>query len=173
MSILADAHITCCPHCGSENLEGQKNAMQCHACGYKLFFNCASATSCLITKNNHLLMVVRKKDPGKGLLDLPGGFVDYGESLEEGMRRELKEEIGVVPENLIYLTSAPNTYLYKDVLYRTTDCFFTASLAEGTQPIAGDDAESLEWVPFEKIDNQRIAFESAEKAIKFYLSKYL
>ncbi|MEX1306957.1 MAG: NUDIX domain-containing protein [Eubacteriales bacterium] len=170
MSILEKTRFSYCPHCGKQNIIGQKNAMICNSCGYKLFFNCAAATSCLILRNNHLLMVVRKKDPGKGLLDLPGGFVDYGESLEEGMGRELMEEIGVTPENLAYHCSAPNTYVYKDVTYRTTDCFFTATLPKDARPVAGDDAESLRWVKLDEIDFNKIAFDSAKFAIRKYLS---
>ena len=58
-----------------------------------------------------LLLIERKNDPGKGLYDLPGGFVDYGETLEQGMKRELKEEIGIAPKNLKYYSSKPKQYL--------------------------------------------------------------
>lgn len=171
MSILEETRFTRCPHCGSADISGLRNTMLCSDCGYKLFFNCAAATSCLIINDDRLLMIVRKKDPGKGLLDLPGGFVDYGESLEAGMARELAEEIGVAPDHLSYLTSAPNTYIYKSVLYRTTDCFFTAELPEGAALSAGDDAAEILWVPLDAIDFDKIAFDSVKTAIRLYFSK--
>ncbi len=172
MSLLQETQITHCPRCGSASIIEFHNAVACRACGYKLFINCAAATGCLAVRDGSLLMVVRKKDPGKGLLDLPGGFVDFGESLETGMRRELNEEIGLAPERLTYLTSGPNTYLYKDVLYHTVDCFFTAVMPVGIEPCAGDDAESLTWVHLDDIDEEKIAFDSVKAAIRLYKEKY-
>ena len=43
---------------------------------------------------DEVLVAVRARNPGKGLLDLPGGFVDPGESLEVALYRELQEELG-------------------------------------------------------------------------------
>ncbi len=170
MSVLEQTRFTRCPHCGSKRIAAQKNVMKCGACGYKLYFNCAAATSCLIVRDHHLLMIERKKDPGKGLLDLPGGFVDYDEGLEAGMMRELIEEISCEPSDLEYLTSAPNTYLYRDVLYHTVDCFFTACLPDHIEPSAGDDAANILWVPLDAIDFDNIAFDSVKTALRLYLS---
>ena len=57
-------------------------------------------------------MVRRAKEPAKGTLDLPGGFVDMGETVEQGMIREIKEETGLDVEEIQYLFSSPNVYMY-------------------------------------------------------------
>jgi 8-oxo-dGTP pyrophosphatase MutT (NUDIX family) len=45
---------------------------------------------------NAVLAVRRGENPGKGELALPGGFLDVGETWEEGVVRELREETGIV-----------------------------------------------------------------------------
>ena len=53
----------------------------------------------------------RAKEPAKGTLDLPGGFVDMYETVEDGMRREIKEETGLDVTEIQYLFSSPNVYV--------------------------------------------------------------
>jgi 8-oxo-dGTP diphosphatase len=50
-----------------------------------------------------VLLVVRGHDPFKGMYALPGGFMEWGESCEEGARRELKEETGLEVEALEFV----------------------------------------------------------------------
>lgn len=46
----------------------------------------------IIQQESTILLARRKKDPFKGYLGLPEGFVNIGETIEEAARRELKEE---------------------------------------------------------------------------------
>eukprot|EP00755_Sulcionema_specki_P029918 Sspe_Gene.93207::Locus_65896_Transcript_1_3_Confidence_0.400_Length_592::g.93207::m.93207 len=56
------------------------------------------ATTVFIARPGHtsseLLMAVRKRDPGKGMLDFPGGFMKPGETVLDGAMREVHEEFG-------------------------------------------------------------------------------
>jgi 8-oxo-dGTP diphosphatase len=45
-----------------------------------------------------ILLVQRKKEPFQGRWAFPGGFVEYGETTEEAVRREVKEETGITFE---------------------------------------------------------------------------
>ncbi len=52
----------------------------------------------LIFEGSNLLLVERGKEPLKGYWSLPGGIVETGEKLEEGIRREVREETGLEVE---------------------------------------------------------------------------
>ena len=83
-----------CPKCGAKAfVERNEKAKQCESCGFVYYFNPSAAVACFIRNaQNELLLVRRGKEPAKGTLDLPGGFVDMHESAEEAACREVKEE---------------------------------------------------------------------------------
>jgi len=86
-------------------------------------FNVAAAAGAFIIRDRQLVLCVRGKDPGIGQLDVPGGFIEFDESLEEGLRREILEELGIEVGELSYLASAPNDYRFAGVPYKTSDVF--------------------------------------------------
>ena len=97
-----------CPVCGAKAfVEHNEKAKKCMACGFVYYFNPSSAVACFIKNaKGELLLVRRGKEPAKGTLDLPGGFVDMFESGEEAARREVREETGLHIQNCRYLFSA-------------------------------------------------------------------
>ena len=74
--------FTYCPKCGARTfVERNEKAKQCTTCGFVYYFNPSSAVACFIRNSKgELLLVRRAKEPAKGTLDLPGGFVDMYES---------------------------------------------------------------------------------------------
>lgn len=50
----------------------------------------AAVAGLIFNEKGQLLLTIRAKDPGKGLLDLPGGFVDMGENADQALRREIE-----------------------------------------------------------------------------------
>ena len=80
-----------CPVCGQPTFViHNEKAKECTHCGFVYYFNPSSAVACFIRNEaGELLLVRRAKDPGKGTLDLPGGFVDMYESAEEAAAREV------------------------------------------------------------------------------------
>ena len=93
-----------CPKCGSEHFDiHNEKSKQCKDCGFVYYFNPSSASVALIlNKQNELLVCRRAKEPAKGTLDLPGGFIDMAETGEEGVAREVKEETGLDVTNITY-----------------------------------------------------------------------
>ena len=83
-----------CPKCGSEHFEiHNEKSKQCKDCGFVYYFNSSAATVALILNGrNELLVCRRAKEPAKGTLDLPGGFIDMAETGEEGVAREVKDD---------------------------------------------------------------------------------
>jgi len=83
------------------------------------------------------IVLIERKNPPFGWA-IPGGFVDYGESVEACARREAREETGldVRLTDLLYVYSRPD----RDPRHHTLTTVFLAT-AEG-QPVAADDAQS-------------------------------
>lgn len=106
----------------------------------------------ILQRDSKVLMVKRKKDPFKGYLALPGGFVNEGETVEEAMKREAKEEtsLEVEPIDILGVYSDPR----RDPRKHSTSTVFIGIIVGG-QDRAGDDAESIEWVDLDRIEKQQ------------------
>jgi ADP-ribose pyrophosphatase YjhB (NUDIX family) len=158
-----------CPRCGSQDLAPKESkAIACNTCGFQYFHNPAPAVAGIIEKEDCLLLIKRGRDPQKGFLNFPGGFVDYAESLEEGLAREMREELNLVVTRQHYLTSDWETYLYREVLYPTAVTFFMIEVEDISKARAGDDAEGFSFVPVEAVDAAQLAFKSSRTAIQIY-----
>ena len=86
-----------CPSCGETGISYETNRFHCSLCGFIYYHNTAAATGCIIQADDKIVLLVRGREPGRGKLDLPGGFIDPGEGIFEGMHRELSEELGWKP----------------------------------------------------------------------------
>ena len=100
------------------------------------------------------------------MLDLPGGFVDFGESLEGALTREINEELKLHVDSWKFLFSYPNRYEYKGIVYDTTDAFFITDFGEKPNVTACDDVADIVWMPIHDIDISEIALVSIRKAIQ-------
>lgn len=164
-----------CPRCGSKEIKNINNRQwKCPGCGFDLYNNVASAVGLVIKdREGKILLEKRAKEPRKGFLAFPGGFVDPDESAEEACVRECMEETGVKPVSLKYIASFPNTYEYKTITYKTCDMFFEAVLPENAELKAQEgEVESFERVLIQNekdVDNTPLAFVSAVKVLKLWL----
>ena len=96
-----------CPCCGAPAFaENDERSKRCTQCGFVFYHNASAATVAVILNAKGQLLVARRAmEPARGTLDLPGGFVDPGESIDEGCRREVREEIGLegfTPEKICH-----------------------------------------------------------------------
>ncbi len=142
-----------CPKCGSSAFhENNEKSKACGNCGFVYYFNPSAATVALIfNPAGELLVCRRAKDPAKGTLDLPGGFIDSNETAEEGVMREVLEETGLVVEHADYQFSLPNIYTYSGFDVHTLDLFFKCHVADTSQLLANDDAQETFFTPTDKI----------------------
>lgn len=111
----------------------------------------------IMQKGSKVLMVRRKNDPFKGMLALPGGFVNEGETVEDAVRREVLEEtsLEIEPVDILGVYSDPN----RDPRMHTMTVVFVAIVTGGDEK-AKDDAAGLEWV--ELADIEEAAFDHAQ-----------
>jgi len=91
-----------CQFCGSNEIERNLDEVSftCRQCKRKVFLNSKPAVCAVIIHDNKVLLV---RSHGRKSWDFPGGFLVYGESPEEGLKRELKEELAaeIIIEELV------------------------------------------------------------------------
>lgn len=135
-----------CRRCGSELTAQTGGAFNCHN-GHASYPNPAPCVGLyLFDSEENLLLSVRGEEPMKGMLDAFGGFIDGTESVEEALRREITEELGLEPDQYttpIYLTSASSTYEYQGETRTVLSSLFYAYLLPGAEPHAADDVEAI------------------------------
>jgi len=160
-----------CLRCGAEGLERVTHMeLLCRGCGYRQFLNPAPAVVAILRDAaGRLLLIERARDPGRGQLALPGGFVEPGETAEEALRRELREEVAMEPESLQFMISLPNRYHFQGWNSPVLDLFFTGTLAsfDGARAQPGEIA-SVQVVEAGAVPYERIAFESNAQALRHY-----
>jgi len=111
----------------------------------------------VVIENNEILLIKRGIEPFKGKWALPGGHVDYGETVEDAVIREAKEETGldIVPQMLIGVYSDPE----RDPRGHAVGMAFLCKAKKG-QAKAGDDAAETWWFPLD--DLPELAFDHAK-----------
>lgn len=118
---------------------------------------------------DEILLIRRSKDPGKGKYGVPGGFVDMGETVEDALVREIREEVNLEVAEIKFLASFPNEYHFHGVAYAVIDMYFTC-LVESTEFLSIDPAEveSVHLCRPEEVDEDQMAFASARKAVRLF-----
>ena len=160
-----------CPKCGSELFEEHNaKSKHCSSCGFTYYQNPSSATAAFILNSKgELLVVQRGKEPAKGTLDLPGGFVDNDETGEQGIIREIKEETGLDIKEVEYLFSIPNIYRYSGMAIHTLDMFYLCHADEDTEIQAADDAAAGSWIPLRQVYVERFGLRSIREGVHRFL----
>jgi ADP-ribose pyrophosphatase YjhB (NUDIX family) len=157
------------------------------------YHNTAAATGCVISEpemgggdsaTERILFLVRGQEPAQGTLHLPGGFVDPGEGVLDGLYRELKEEIGWMPpvpdgiplaEVFTLFASFSNVYPYKNINYNTCDLYFylhAPDLREHDLRLEQGEVSAVRFIKPEDINYDEIAFDSTRRAVRAYLARY-
>ncbi len=174
---LKDTHpqflLKYCPKCGSERFiyDGTKS-FKCEHCKFHFFINSACAVAAIIrNKKGEVLLTRRAVEPCKGMLDLPGGFVDPMESAEASVIREIKEELNLDVISVQYIASFPNEYVFSGYSVFTTDLGFVCEVASFDNMHAKDDISGYAFIPMNEINFDAISSASIRNILKTYISK--
>ncbi len=77
--------------------------------------NFESCVRAIIKKGNQILVCWYKKEK---FYFFPGGHINFGESIENTIKREFKEELGILVKNFSFIGVVENIYLFKKVKHR-------------------------------------------------------
>lgn len=162
-----------CPACGSSLWEiNNIKSKRCASCGFVYYANASAAVAALIqNRDGDLLVCRRAKDPAKGTLDLPGGFVDMGETIEEALRREIMEELNLTLSDIRYFQSIPNEYLYSGMIIHTLDFLFLCKVDNFENMKAMDDVSEAFFKPVNTISPHEFGLNSIKKGIIAFLKE--
>jgi len=160
-----------CPVCGSAHWEVHNfKSKHCADCGFTYYGNPSAAVACFIqNKEGELLVCRRANDPAKGMLDLPGGFVDLYETAEEALMREIKEELNLELTDIRFMQSIPNLYEYSGMVIHTLDLLFTAKVEDLTPLQAADDVQEAIFMKLNTISPDDFGLDSIKKGIIAFL----
>ena len=132
----------------------------------------AAVAAFILNENDELLVRIRATEPAKNTCDLPGGFVDDNETAEEALIRELKEELGITVDQVDYLFSLRNQYLYSGWTLPTLDLFYCVKIGTDIVPVAADDVAACQFVPLHELDPQQFGLTSIRNAVSRFVETY-
>lgn len=158
-----------CPICGDSLIKKEAFSFVCKKHKHHYYIN-PRPTNAVIFFNakGEILLVKRKYPPKKGWWDLPGGFTEADETMEESVKREIKEELGIKLRSFRYFSSYPNMYLYKGINSFTLMFVFVSFIDKTTFSLADELVQAI-FFPPDKIPYKKMAFPGLGKAIKEYL----
>ena len=141
--------------------------MKCELCAFNTPKGSATA---VFLKNGALLLVKRNQNPHKGKWDLPGGYMNAGETPEETLRREMKEELGV-DISCDFIGWFPGTASWNKKTYAVIS---HAYLVDYQGDIMLDKKENTRfvWVPLKSIRPSAIAFDSNQAIVRMLKKKF-
>ncbi|MBN1664704.1 MAG: NUDIX hydrolase [Deltaproteobacteria bacterium] len=140
-----------CPHCGKEIVS---------------YRNPFPTVDIIIELEGRGIVLIKRKNPPYGWA-IPGGFVDYGESLEEAAVREAKEEtsLDVSLHKQMHTYSKPD----RDPRHHTITAVYTATAAGN--PVADDDAADIGIFTKDNLPKP-LAFDHAQILDDYFSGRY-
>lgn len=160
-----------CPRCGGKLIFQQDNLIKCNSCGHNLYINPVPCNAVILeNENREILLVKRKFPPQKGYWDLPGGFIQPDESLEESVKREIKEELNLDVAMTNIVGGYKDSYLYGGILYPTF-VVTVASVVTGGNIKAADDISLYRYFPKDDVLSQKLAFKNLRQSLSDYLNR--
>lgn len=158
-----------CLACGTRLVivvdEGRRRR-RCPRCGWIHYANPVPATAAVVIAAGRLLLCRRGRRPYLHWWDLPGGFLESDEVPDMGLRRELREELGVGTRHASLIGFVNERYGPDGVpvlvaIYRVTPA--------SRRVRAHDDVCEVRWVPLARVPYRRVAFPAVRRMLRRYL----
>mgnify|MGYP001426021321 CR=1 FL=1 len=155
-----------CGKCGTETrtLENE-NAKVCPECGFTSFTRISPAIITAIIKDEKILMA--KHSYGlKNRYALIAGFLEAGETLEEAVKREVMEEVGLEVKDIQYFGSQPWPFPNSLMIG------FTVKYAGGNIKVDGNEIVDAKWFDASEVSRFPSKISIASELVDWFLDKY-
>lgn len=165
-----------CSLCGGKYVQGRKQPWLCSKCGNEHFLNSSPTVEiALFDSKGRIILAKRGIEPNKGKYDLPGGFLNLGEKVENGLLREIEEELGLTASDFtspVYCTSwnGDGYRFSKEDIY-TLNLVFTAKIHNPEKLKALDDVESTMFCEIADLGKIEFSYPGYPEQIKMAFNK--
>ncbi len=154
-----------CSRCGTPTVQREtERSKECPKCGQIHFPRLAPAVIVLVERGNQLLMA-RSRHFAPGLFSVLAGFVEPGETLEEAVAREVKEESGILVKDIRYFGSQPWPFPHSLMIG------FTAKYAGGEIILEDSELEAAGWYTVDNLPPQPGKISIARKLIDSFVGR--
>jgi len=163
---LRPDRVRFCPLCG-EPLVRQpvppehREHPVCSGCRFVFYLPPKVVAGTLPIRDGRVLLTRRAIEPSKGLWTFPGGYVDWGEDVREGARRETLEEVGLA----VRLEELLGLYSYRGS--PVVVAVFLAAVPDGAEPVpCATEVLEAAYFGLAEIPWQSLAFPSTRDALQ-------
>jgi NAD+ diphosphatase len=161
----ADTHQYC-GKCGGKTVSVEhEHAMKCPACGTSSYPRIAPAVITAILKGNQILLAHARHFQGN-MYSLIAGFVEPGETLEDCVQREIREEVGLKVTNIRYFGSQQWPFPHSLMIG------FIADYESGEIAVDGEEIVAAEWFDADHLPVIPSHVSIARKIIDWYVSEH-
>jgi NADH pyrophosphatase NudC (nudix superfamily) len=147
-----------CPSCAARVRDrDEEGGAACPDCGRVWYQNSSPTAGAVIVDGDRALVTVRAREPEKGRVDVPGGFLLPGEDPVDGLKREVREELDVEIETSVHDVISMATHTYGEEDDYVLALGFRARVLSG-EPNPGDDVADIKWVRKDELDEVDFAW---------------
>ena len=155
-----------CKRCGNEmRTKAGPPTRECPVCGYLSFPRISPAVIVLVERENQCLLARSPRFKGE-FYSVLAGFAEPGETLEETVAREVREETGIEVQDIRYFGSQP--WPFPDSLM----IGFTARYAGGEIRVDGEEILDARWFTSDQLPNIPGKISIARQLIDWFVSKH-
>jgi ADP-ribose pyrophosphatase YjhB (NUDIX family) len=173
MSIVTSERLSTprfCQRCGHYLVERfieseRRTRLQCENCRFIHYMNPRVVTAVIVENGGRVLLQQRAIEPRAGYWTFPGGFLEIGETAEEGAVRETKAEVGLDVEldGLLGVYTRPAVGILLVV--------FTATSASDAAYVADPESRAVRWYAPEDLPWGQLAFDTTDAALRDWVAE--
>jgi len=159
-----------CPKCGGD-LKVEEEAPTCQKCKFKFYQNSKPTASAIFAnERGQILLLKRAIKPHFGKWDICGGFLKNGEDPIVGLKREVREELGVEVEVGDFLTAIGDHYGNVEDDFYTLNLFYICKLYDNNFQLDQENSQAR-WFSRDEVPWDDLAFDNTTLALKTLFTK--